>query len=106
MQHALLVRRRQPRADLARELDRFVLRQPADAPQQRREIFAVDVLHGQEVLALDHRRGRRRGRRSDARPARAMRTSLRKRASAASLQMRGGQELERDRLVEVRSWAR
>jgi hypothetical protein len=34
-----------------RELERLVRGQPADAPQQRREILAVDVLHREEVLA-------------------------------------------------------
>ena len=66
MQDALVVRGRKPGAELARDFDRLVFRQPADAPQQRREVLAVDVLHRQEVAAARSRRGRRRGRRSDA----------------------------------------
>ena len=48
MQHAALVRRREAGAELPRDLDRLVLRQPADAPQQRRQVLAVDVLHREE----------------------------------------------------------
>ena len=33
-------------------LHRLVLRQPTDAPEQRREILAVDVLHRQETAAV------------------------------------------------------
>ena len=64
-----LVRRGEAGADLARDLERPVLREAADAPEQRREIFAVHVLHRQERRAVDSRRCRRRGRRSGARPA-------------------------------------
>ena len=49
MQDAALVRRGEAGAELPRDLDRLVLRQPADASQQRREIFAVDVLHRHEA---------------------------------------------------------
>jgi hypothetical protein len=51
MQDAAVVRRRETGAELACELERLVRWQPADAPQQRREILAVDVLHREEVLA-------------------------------------------------------
>ncbi len=53
VQDALLVGGRQPRAELARDLHRLVLGQPADAAQQRRQVLAVDVLHGQVVVAVD-----------------------------------------------------
>ena len=53
MQDAALVRRREARAELPRDLERLVLRQPADAAQQRREILAVHVLHRQEQLPVD-----------------------------------------------------
>ena len=53
MQDALVVRRRQPGADLARDFERLVGGQAADAAQQRSQIFAVDVLHGEERLAVD-----------------------------------------------------
>ena len=51
MQNLAVVGRRETGAELACELERLVRRQPADAPQQRREILAVDVLHREEVLA-------------------------------------------------------
>ena len=51
MQDAAVVCRRETGAELACELERLVRWQPADAPQQRREILAVDVLHREEVLA-------------------------------------------------------
>ena len=40
-------------AKLACDLDGFVLRKAADAAQEGCEIFAVDVLHGEECLAFD-----------------------------------------------------
>ena len=52
MQHAALVRRRHAGAELPRELDGLVLRDAADAAQQRRKVFAVDVLHREETAAL------------------------------------------------------
>ena len=52
MQHAALVRRGDAGAQLARELDRLVLRDAADAAEQRREILAVDVLHREETAAV------------------------------------------------------
>jgi hypothetical protein len=44
--------RGQPRAELPRNLDPLVHRQPADAPEQRGEVFAVHVLHRQIELAV------------------------------------------------------
>ena len=52
MQDAPVVRGRQSGAQLPRDVDRLVLGQAADAPQQRGEVLAVDVLHRQEVLAV------------------------------------------------------
>ena len=45
---AALVRRGEAGADLARDLERALLGEAADALQQRREVLAVDVLHRQE----------------------------------------------------------
>jgi hypothetical protein len=53
MQDAGVMRRRQAGADLPRDVDGLVLGQPPDPPQQRREILAVDELHGQERLAAE-----------------------------------------------------
>ena len=53
MDDAALVRRGEPGADLARDLERAIFGEAADAPQQRREILAVDVLHRQERAAVD-----------------------------------------------------
>ncbi len=52
VQHALVVGRGQPGAQLAGDLDRLVLGQAADAAQQRRQILAVDVFHRQVVVPL------------------------------------------------------
>ena len=51
MQDLAVVCRRKAGAQLPCELERLVRWQPADAPQQRREILAVDVFHREEVLA-------------------------------------------------------
>ncbi len=53
MQDALVVRGGKARAELARDLDRLVLGKPPDPPQERGEVFAVDVLHGEEVPPVD-----------------------------------------------------
>ena len=52
MQHAPLVRDGEPREQLPRDVERLLVRQIADAFQQRREIFPVDELHRQEVLSV------------------------------------------------------
>ena len=52
MQDALLVRGREPGAQLAGDLERLVGGKPPDAPQQRAEVLAVDVLHREEVQAF------------------------------------------------------
>ena len=51
MQDAAVVGGGEARANLARDVERLVGRQAADAQQQRSEILAVDVLHREEVLA-------------------------------------------------------
>ena len=52
VQYAFVVRSRQPGANLAGDLDSFVGGQAADAAQQRGEIFAIHVLHGEEDLVV------------------------------------------------------
>jgi hypothetical protein len=52
VQHAPLVCRGDARAELSRDVDRLVLRDAPDAPEQRREILAVDVLHREEAAAV------------------------------------------------------
>ena len=52
VQHALFVRRRESRAQLTRDLDRPILREPSDPPQQRRQILPIDMLHRQEDRAV------------------------------------------------------
>ncbi len=53
MQHAPLVRGREARAELPRDVERLVRRQPPDALQKGREILAVDVLHREVLLPVD-----------------------------------------------------
>ena len=53
MEHAAFVRGSEPRADFSGELDRLVLREPSDSPQQRGQVLAVEILHRQEVHAFD-----------------------------------------------------
>ena len=53
MQQSAIMRGGQTGADLVRGLQSLVRGQAADAAQQRREILAVDVLHGEKVLAID-----------------------------------------------------
>ena len=53
MDDAAIVRGGEPGADLPRELDRAVLREAADAAEQRREILAVHVFHREERVALE-----------------------------------------------------
>jgi hypothetical protein len=51
MDDTAIVRRGEPGAELARHLVGLGPRQSADALQERREVFAVDILHRQEELA-------------------------------------------------------
>jgi hypothetical protein len=53
MQDSEPVGGRQTRAELPRNLDRLVGGEPADAPHQRIEILAVDVLHRQVVPSVN-----------------------------------------------------
>src|SRR5688572_28498630 len=57
MDHAGFMCRSQAGAKLSCQFDAFFVRQMADAPQQSRKIFAIDVLHRQEVhrTAVDER---------------------------------------------------
>src|SRR5262249_25075947 len=48
VQEALVVDGRERPAQLAGDLDPLLLRQPADALEERRQVLAVHVLHGQE----------------------------------------------------------
>ena len=52
MEDAAIVRRGKAGADLSNDLDGLVRRQPADAAQQRRKVFAVHVLHRHERTAV------------------------------------------------------
>ncbi len=51
MQNLTVVRRRETRTELTREFQSLVRRQSANSAQQRREILAVDVFHGEKVVA-------------------------------------------------------
>ena len=53
VQNAFAVGRGQAGAELARDVERFVAGQASDAPQQRRQIFTVDIFHGEEGVAVD-----------------------------------------------------
>jgi hypothetical protein len=53
VQDARVMRRRQPGAQLPGDPDCFVSGQPADAAQERGEVFPVDVLHRQELLSAE-----------------------------------------------------
>ncbi len=52
MHHAFIVRGREACAELARDFERLIPRQPPDAPQQRGQILAVHVFHRQIGGAL------------------------------------------------------
>jgi hypothetical protein len=52
VQDAAFVRRRDAGAELPRHVDRLVFRKPADAAEQRAQILAVHILHGQEAAAV------------------------------------------------------
>ena len=101
VQHAALVRRGDAGAQLARDLDRLVLRDAADAAEQRREILAVDVLHREEAAAVGVAEVVEPARRSCARPgARCAARCGTARAALSSAADAFGQELQRDRLIE------
>ena len=52
VEHATLVRRREPGAELPGHVDGGIVRQAADAPQQRRQVLPVDELHREERVAV------------------------------------------------------
>ena len=52
MQQSAIMRGREASADLVRGFQSLVRRQTADAAQQRRKVLAIDVLHGEKVLAV------------------------------------------------------
>ena len=52
MQHTRVVRRGHTRAELPRDLQRLVGGRPAHASQRRGHVLAVDVLHGDEDVAV------------------------------------------------------
>ena len=53
VEHAFGVGGGQSGAELAGDIERLIFGQTADAAQQRREILAIDVFHGEEGVALD-----------------------------------------------------
>jgi hypothetical protein len=52
MNDAAAVRRRETCTHLPCDCERAVLRKAADSFQKRRQVLAVDVLHGQEGVAV------------------------------------------------------
>src|SRR5262249_60087276 len=55
MQHAPVMSCRKSGGKLSRDIQRLFIREIADALDQRREVFSIDVLHGEEVLSFDLR---------------------------------------------------
>ena len=53
VEDAAVVGRGEAGAELAGDLQGLILGEPADAPQEAGEVFAVDVFHGDELLALE-----------------------------------------------------
>ena len=53
MQDAFFVRGGETGADLPRDFDGLIHRQPADAAQQHRQVLAIDILHRDELEAID-----------------------------------------------------
>jgi hypothetical protein len=53
MEHTLVVCRRQPGTQLLRDVDCLVSGQVADALQERCQVLAVNVLHREEVTAVE-----------------------------------------------------
>src|SRR5262245_8901002 len=53
MKNAAIVRRLETAADLDCHAQCLVLSEPADPPQQRGEIFSLDMLHRNEVTPID-----------------------------------------------------
>ena len=100
MQHALLVGRGETGAEFARDLQGLVAGKPADAAQQRAEVLAIDVFHGEEIQPLHFAEivhATDVGVRHLARDADLAAESLERRLVVRD---RLGQKLERHRLVE------
>src|SRR5206468_1046676 len=53
MNESEVVRGGESGANLSRQLQRLVLRQSTDAPQQRRQFFALDEFHRKKMAAID-----------------------------------------------------
>ena len=53
MNKSEVVRGGEAGANLSRKLQRLVLRQSTDAPQQRRQFFALDEFHRKKMAAID-----------------------------------------------------
>ena len=107
VQDSAIVRRGESRTELPRELQRLVLREPADPAKQRREVFAVHVLHREESGGRPPRRCRRRGTRWDGRRTCAVRTSEKNRSSSArSDESRSGRNFRATGCPSFRSSAR
>ena len=102
MQDPFRVRGHQTRRDAARDVDRFVFGESTDAPQQLREVFAVDVLHRDEVLpfpvddVVDAADVRMRDLATETHFI--VQSAEEDRVAREA----GGKELQRDRLVELR----
>jgi hypothetical protein len=101
MQHAFGMRRGESRAQLARDLGGLVRGQASDAAQQAAEVFAIDVLHGDERGAfrfpdvVHAANVRMRDLAGDADLA------VEAFEQAGLIRHRLGQELERHRLIEL-----
>ncbi len=101
MDHPAIVRRRQAGAELPGDLDRLLLREAADPPQQRRPGPRRRCTPSSGTGGRPPRRCRRRGRRWGARPG--GRSAPRRgtgRAAAGSSATAARQELQRDGLPE------
>src|SRR5579863_54797 len=53
MENSFGMRCGQTGTELARNVESFIFGKASNASQQRRQIFAVNILHGEEVVALD-----------------------------------------------------
>ena len=53
MQNALGMSRRQSGTQVPANVQRLVRREPPNAPQERSQVFAVDIFHGEKYLAVD-----------------------------------------------------
>ena len=100
MQHAALVRGGDAGAQLPRQLERLVLRDAADAAEQRREVFAVHVLHREEAAAVRLAEVVQAADVLVRHLARHAQLVVKLREPAVVVGGAAGQELQRDRLIE------